>query len=210
MIVAVLLIALGIVAFAYQGIRYTTRGRGVDIGRLHMTAEHEHYIPLPPILGAIALVGGIAMVLVDKRNGNRLAGALIAAVSLAGLQSCAVAKAVTIDAGRIDQLWLGFALDLDGRVAAGCSASKFAPGDPIHLSMKVSEARAGSTVRVAVRDVVTNRVAWNEERPVPAGPSAVTFAIGRKLLPGRYRAESSLDAGAMSPRDFVVYDRTTQ
>ena len=68
MIVAILLIVLGVVAFAYQGITYTTQSKGVNIGSLHMTTEHEHHIPLPPVLGAIALVGGIALLLLDKRG----------------------------------------------------------------------------------------------------------------------------------------------
>jgi hypothetical protein len=67
-IVATLLIVLGIVAFVYQGIDYTTRGRDVNIGALHMTTEHAHHVPLPPIIGVIALVGGIALLLVDKRS----------------------------------------------------------------------------------------------------------------------------------------------
>jgi hypothetical protein len=207
MMVAVLLIALGIIAFVYQGINYTTRGRDVNVGPFHMTTEQDHHIPLPPLLGAIALIGGIALLLVAKRGANRVAGALVLASALAGLQSCTAAKAVTIEAGRIDQLSVGFALDPQGRVTPGCSASKFASGDPIHLSMQVNDAREGSVVRVAVRDVVTHRIAWNEDRPVPAGRSSLSFAIGRKLGPGRYRAESSLDAGTMSPREFVVHDR---
>jgi len=71
-IVAILLIALGIVAFAYQGINYTTPGKDVNIGPFHMTTEHEHHVPLPPILGAIALIGGIALLVVDKRGANRV------------------------------------------------------------------------------------------------------------------------------------------
>jgi hypothetical protein len=73
MIIAIVLIALGIVAFAYQGINYTTQGKDVNIGPFHMTTEHEHHIPLPPILGAIALTVGIALLLVDKRDLNRTA-----------------------------------------------------------------------------------------------------------------------------------------
>ena len=73
MIVAIVLIALGVVAFAYQGITYTTQGKDVNIGPFHMTTEHEHHIPLPPILGAIALVGGIALLLVDRRGLNTAA-----------------------------------------------------------------------------------------------------------------------------------------
>jgi len=72
MLVAIILIALGIVAFAYQGINYTTRGKDVKIGPFHMTTEKRHHIPLPPLLGAIALIGGIVLLAVDRRSLNRL------------------------------------------------------------------------------------------------------------------------------------------
>jgi hypothetical protein len=71
MVIAVALIALGIVAFVYQGISYTTQGKDVNIGPFHMTTQEKHHIPLPPILGAIALIGGIALLLVDKRDLQR-------------------------------------------------------------------------------------------------------------------------------------------
>jgi hypothetical protein len=70
LLIAVILIGLGIVAFVYQGITYTTRGRDVNIGPLHMTTDHKHHIPLPPIMGAIALVGGIGLLLVDRRGAS--------------------------------------------------------------------------------------------------------------------------------------------
>lgn len=60
-IVAILLIILGIVAFAYQGITYTTKEKAIDLGPLQVTAEKTHTIPLPPIVGGIALVGGIVL-----------------------------------------------------------------------------------------------------------------------------------------------------
>ena len=67
-IIAIVLIALGIVSLAYQGIRYTTREKTVDLGPLQVTAERTHTIPLPPILGALALAGGIVLLAVgDKR-----------------------------------------------------------------------------------------------------------------------------------------------
>ena len=72
-IVATLLIALGIIAFVYQGIDYTTRGKDVNIGPFHMQTEHDHHIPLPPIIGALALVGGFVLLLVDKRGIGRAA-----------------------------------------------------------------------------------------------------------------------------------------
>ncbi len=67
-IIAIILIALGIVALAYQGITYTTREKVVDIGPIQMTAEKTKTIPLPPVLGAIALVGGIVLLVVGGRK----------------------------------------------------------------------------------------------------------------------------------------------
>ena len=67
-IIAIILIALGIAAFAYQGITYTTREKVVDIGPIQMTAEKTKTIPLPPIVGAIALVGGIVLLVVGSRK----------------------------------------------------------------------------------------------------------------------------------------------
>jgi hypothetical protein len=68
-IIGVILIALGITAFVYQGITYTTREKVVDIGPIKVTAEKTKTIPLPPILGAIALVGGIVLVAVGGKKG---------------------------------------------------------------------------------------------------------------------------------------------
>jgi hypothetical protein len=58
---AIALIAIGVIAFAYQGISYTSRDNVVDLGPLHVTAEKSHTLPLPPIVGAIALAGGLAL-----------------------------------------------------------------------------------------------------------------------------------------------------
>ena len=60
-IFAILLIALGLAAFAYQGITYKTREKAVDLGSLQVTTEKTKHIPLPPIVGIIGLVGGIAL-----------------------------------------------------------------------------------------------------------------------------------------------------
>ena len=136
-----------------------------------------------------------------------LAGAVLAGAALMTLQSCTPARAVTAVAGRIDRVWLGFALDREGRVTPGCAASKFALRDPIHLSMQVTDAVVGSVVTVSVRDVVSHRIAWSENRPVPPGRSDLTFAIGRDLALGRYRAESTLGGEAAKSWDFEVHHR---
>jgi hypothetical protein len=67
-IIAIILIALGIAAFAYQGITYTTREKVSDIGPIQMRADKTKTIPLPPIMGAIALVGGIVLLVVGSRK----------------------------------------------------------------------------------------------------------------------------------------------
>ncbi len=67
-IIAIILIALGIAVFAYQGITYTTREKVVDIGPIQVTSEKTKTLPLSPILGAIALVGGIAPLVVGSRK----------------------------------------------------------------------------------------------------------------------------------------------
>jgi len=61
-------IILGIVALAYQGFTYTVPKREVDLGPLRVTKEQKHTVPLPPILGALALIGGIVVVIADRRD----------------------------------------------------------------------------------------------------------------------------------------------
>jgi hypothetical protein len=68
LIIGVILIVLGVVALAVGGINYTTKEKVLEIGPLKAEAEKEHTIPLPPVLGAIALVGGIVLVAVGARR----------------------------------------------------------------------------------------------------------------------------------------------
>jgi hypothetical protein len=68
-ILAIVLIVIGIVAFGYQGITYTTKETVVDIGPLKIDAEKTKTFPLPPIVGGISLVGGIALLVMGRKNG---------------------------------------------------------------------------------------------------------------------------------------------
>lgn len=72
MAIGIILIVLGIMAFAYQGISYTTREKNVDIGPIQVTTEKTKTIPLPPIVGAAALAGGIALLVMRGRGGRRV------------------------------------------------------------------------------------------------------------------------------------------
>lgn len=60
--VGILLVVLGALMLAYQGINYTRQKDVLDMGSMHVTTESHERIPLPPILGGLALVGGIVLV----------------------------------------------------------------------------------------------------------------------------------------------------
>jgi len=64
----ILLVVLGALALAYQGISYTRQEKVLDIGPIHATAEKNERIPLPPILGGLMLVGGIVLLVTGSRQ----------------------------------------------------------------------------------------------------------------------------------------------
>jgi hypothetical protein len=68
MIIAVVLVAIGVVSLAYEGITYTTREKILEVGPIRATAEKEKTIPLPPILGGLALAGGVVLLVVAARR----------------------------------------------------------------------------------------------------------------------------------------------
>lgn len=65
---AVILILVGITAFLYQGITYTTREKAIDLGPLHLTTDKTRTIPLSPIVGAIALVSGGVLLVMERKK----------------------------------------------------------------------------------------------------------------------------------------------
>ncbi len=67
-IIGIVLIAVGLVSLAYQGITYTSRETVLEVGPIKASADKEKRIPLPPILGGIALVGGVALLLGTWRS----------------------------------------------------------------------------------------------------------------------------------------------
>jgi uncharacterized membrane protein len=67
-VIGLILVALGIAAFAFQGITYTTREKAVDLGPIQVTTEKSRRIPLPPIVGGVALVCGAVMLITAGRK----------------------------------------------------------------------------------------------------------------------------------------------
>jgi uncharacterized membrane protein len=67
-LVGFVLVILGVLALAYQGLAYTTRKKVLDIGPIQATKEEHHTIPLPPIVGGLALVGGIVLMVAGRKE----------------------------------------------------------------------------------------------------------------------------------------------
>jgi drug/metabolite transporter (DMT)-like permease len=67
-LLGIALIVLGILALAYQGFSYTVPKKAVDVGPIQVTKQERHTVPLPPILGAIALLGGIAVLAMNRQK----------------------------------------------------------------------------------------------------------------------------------------------
>jgi uncharacterized membrane protein len=64
----ILLVVLGALALAYQGFNYTHREKVLDVGPIHATRDTQKHISLPPILGGLALIGGVALLVVGARQ----------------------------------------------------------------------------------------------------------------------------------------------
>jgi uncharacterized membrane protein len=67
-IVGVILIVLGVAALAYQGFSYTTEKKAVDMGPIQIDKKEHHTVPLPPVLGGVAIVGGIVLVVLGGKK----------------------------------------------------------------------------------------------------------------------------------------------
>jgi len=67
-IVGIILIVVGVIALAYGGISYTREEEILDIGPIEATAERRETIPLPPILGGLALAGGVVLLIAGSRK----------------------------------------------------------------------------------------------------------------------------------------------
>jgi uncharacterized membrane protein len=69
-LVGIVLIILGIVAFVYQGISYTSREKVIEVGPLQASVDTKKTIPLLPLLGGLVFVGGIVLVVVGTKKSS--------------------------------------------------------------------------------------------------------------------------------------------
>ena len=67
-IIGIVLIIVGLISLAVGGISYTTKEKVVDLGPIQATAERHKTIPLPPLLGGLALAGGVVLLIAGSKK----------------------------------------------------------------------------------------------------------------------------------------------
>ena len=67
-VLGIVLVALGILALVYQGFNYTRQENVIDIGPIHATADTQEHVPLPPIVGGLALAAGAVLLAMGARK----------------------------------------------------------------------------------------------------------------------------------------------
>ena len=70
--IGIVLIVLGVVALAIGGIRYTSRDKVIDAGPLQVSADRHHTVPVSPIVGGLALVGGAVLLFAGSDRRRRI------------------------------------------------------------------------------------------------------------------------------------------
>ena len=68
-IVGIVLIVIGVVALAYGGFSFTTSEKVAEVGPLKIEKDKTRSVALPPVLGGLALVGGMVLVVIGARKG---------------------------------------------------------------------------------------------------------------------------------------------
>ncbi|HKN23860.1 MAG TPA: hypothetical protein VJX72_03360 [Candidatus Acidoferrum sp.] len=68
--IGILLIVLGGLALAYQGFTYTHREKVLDVGPIHATADKQDHVSIPPLLGGLALVGGVVLLVIGAKKNS--------------------------------------------------------------------------------------------------------------------------------------------
>ena len=67
-IIGIILIVVGVIALAYGGFSFKEHKKDIDIGPVQISHTEEHNVPLPPVLGGLAIASGIVLLIVGSRK----------------------------------------------------------------------------------------------------------------------------------------------
>jgi hypothetical protein len=105
----------------------------------------------------------------------------------------------------VDDVYVGRQVDPNGEIPESQRSDSFRTGEKVVVGMEVTDAPAGSAVRVTVQDADSNNQVWTAERDVPAGRTHMHFSIDEGKLPrGKYRAKVIIGDETVAERDFEV------
>jgi drug/metabolite transporter (DMT)-like permease len=66
-ILGIILVIVGAAMLIFTGFNYVTTETIVDIGPINIEAEKNNFVRLSPILGAVLLIGGIVLLVQNKK-----------------------------------------------------------------------------------------------------------------------------------------------
>jgi hypothetical protein len=69
-VLGILLIIAGLAGLIYGGFSYTTKKKAVDLGPVQIDKQEHHAVPIPPLLGVVAILGGGALVYFGAKQGQ--------------------------------------------------------------------------------------------------------------------------------------------
>jgi len=67
-VLGILLAVVGILALIYQGFSYTRQEKVIDVGPIHATRDDTQRVPIPPMVGGLALLGGAALLAIGAKQ----------------------------------------------------------------------------------------------------------------------------------------------
>jgi hypothetical protein len=67
-IAATVLVIVGLVSLLLGGFRWTENKTVIDVGPVKATAEEHKTLPIPPVVGGLALVGGIVLFVIPTKR----------------------------------------------------------------------------------------------------------------------------------------------
>jgi len=69
-LLGILLVVVGALVLAYQGINYTHRENVLDVGPIHATRDAHEHIALPPVIGGLALLAGVVLLVAGAKQNS--------------------------------------------------------------------------------------------------------------------------------------------
>ncbi|HLQ26058.1 MAG TPA: hypothetical protein VK138_09285 [Acidiferrobacterales bacterium] len=66
--IGIILMIIGIVVLAYEGITYRAHGKAIDVGRLQLVTEKRESVSWPPILAGLAFFSGIVLIVIGTKR----------------------------------------------------------------------------------------------------------------------------------------------